>query len=90
LVDGGLREFATSAAILEGRLSAADWLIGGEVTYADFRVACILPFADLAGLPLADFPRVEAWHARLMEIPAWLDLFEGLEAPELPPINTTL
>jgi glutathione S-transferase len=90
LVDGGLREFATSAAILERHLSAADWLICGKVTYADFRVACILPFADLAGLPLADFPRVEAWHARLMEIPAWRDPFEGLEAPELPPINTTL
>ena len=56
-------------------------------TYADFRVACVLPFADLAGLPLADFPRVEAWHARLMEIPAWRDPFAGLDAPELPPIR---
>jgi glutathione S-transferase len=89
LVDGGLREFATSAAILEMHLSATDWLIGDKVTYADFRVACVLPFADLAGLPLADFPRVEGWHARLMEIPAWRDPFEGLEAPELPPIKKT-
>jgi glutathione S-transferase len=52
------------------------------------RVACVLPFADLAGLPLADFPRVEAWHARLMEIPAWRDPFAGLDAPELPPVRT--
>jgi glutathione S-transferase len=89
LVDGGLREFETSAAILERHLGAADWLIGDKVTYADFRVACVLPFAHLAGLPLADFPRVEGWHARLMEIPAWRDPFKGLEAPELPPIKTT-
>ena len=45
-------------------------------------------FAELAGLPLADFPRVEAWHARLMDIPAWRDPFAGLDAPELPPIRT--
>jgi hypothetical protein len=29
----------------------------------------VLPFAELAGLPLAD-SRIEAWHARLMEIPS--------------------
>jgi glutathione S-transferase len=89
LVESGLSEFASSATILERHFSAADWLVGSDVTYADFRVACILPFADLAGLPLGDFPRVEAWHARLMDIPAWRDPFEGLEAPQLPPINTT-
>ena len=88
-VENGLRNFATSAAILEKHFSAADWLIGNKVTYADFRVACVLPFADLAGLPLADFPRVAAWHARLMEFPAWRDPFEGLDAPELPPVKTT-
>lgn len=66
---------------------AADWLVGKHVTYADFRVACVLPFAGLAGLPLADFRRVEAWHARLTDIPARRDPFAGLDAPELPPIR---
>ena len=88
LVESGLNEFASSAAILNERLGAADWLVGNAVTYADFRVACVLPFADLAGLPLKDFPRVAAWHGRLMEIPAWRDPFAGLNAPELPPIRS--
>jgi glutathione S-transferase len=88
VVESGLNEFVSSAAILEERLGATDWLTGSHVTYADFRVACVLPFADLAGLPLADFPRVEAWHARLMDIPAWQDPFAGLDAPELPPLPT--
>jgi glutathione S-transferase len=86
-VDEGLREFASSAAILDERFREADWLVGRGVTYADFRMACVLPFADLAGLPLARFPRVEAWHGRLMQLPAWRDPFEGLDAPELPPIR---
>lgn len=30
--------------------------------------------------------RVDAWHARLMEISAWKDPFDGLDAPELPPV----
>ncbi len=87
IVEAGLSEFASSAAILEHHLAAKDWLVGNELTYADFRVACVLPFADLAGLPLADFPRVEAWHARLMMIPAWKDPFAGLDAPELPRVR---
>ena len=89
VVEEGLREFASSAIILEQHLGARDWLVGGRPTYADFRIACVLPFADLAGLPVQDFPRVEAWHARLMDIPAWRDPFAGLDAPELPPIRTS-
>jgi glutathione S-transferase len=89
LVEVGLEDFAASAAILERHFAGADWLIGESVTYADFRVACVLPFADLAGLPLADFPQVKAWHERLMGIPAWRDPFEGLDAPELPPLKAS-
>jgi glutathione S-transferase len=60
VVQSGLHEFASSAAILDQYLAVTDWLVGNRATYADFRVACILPFADIAGLPLADFPRVAA------------------------------
>jgi glutathione S-transferase len=54
-VESGLNEFASSAAILEQHLRASDWLVGKHVTYADFRVAWVLPFADLAGLRLRIF-----------------------------------
>lgn len=47
-------EFAVAAALLDQVLSGRDWLVGSDVSYADFRVATVLPFADLAGLPLAD------------------------------------
>jgi glutathione S-transferase len=52
-------------------------------------VASVLPFADLAGLPLGGYPRVAAWHARLWQLDAWRDPFAGLEAAELPPIPTS-
>lgn len=85
-VTEGLADFARGAAILQAHLAGHDWLLPGDVSYADFRLACVLPGADLAGLPLADYPAVAAWHDRLMTLPAWADPFEGLDAPELPPL----
>ena len=86
LVAEGLQELAIAAELLDGVLSSRLWLVGNEVSYADFRMATVLPFADLAGLPLADYPHIAAWHARLCEIEAWRDPFAGLDAPELPPV----
>jgi glutathione S-transferase len=86
MVTAGLSEFGIAAALLEQALSGRDWLVGSDVSYADFRMASVLPFADLAGLPLADYPLVEAWHSRLCQLDAWRDPFAGLEAPELPPV----
>ncbi len=31
------------------------WLVGGRLSYADFRVATSLPFAERAGLPVEEF-----------------------------------
>ena len=39
-----------------------------------------------AGLPLDAFPAVGRWYARLEAIDAWRDPFQGLDAPELPPV----
>jgi len=84
VVAEGLAEFAAAATLLEQVLSGRDWLVGSEVSYADFRMASVLPFAELPGLPLADHPHLAAWHARLWQFDAWRDPFAGLEAPELP------
>ena len=86
LVARGLERFHASAAVLEAQLSGRDWLLASGLSYADFRMAVFLPFNDVARLPLADYPAIAAWHARLMALPAWADPFEGLSAPELPPV----
>ena len=87
VVARGLARFHETAAVLEAQLSGRDWLLPSGLSYADFRVAVFLPFNDVARLPLADYPAVAAWHARLMALPAWADPFEGLSAPALPPIR---
>jgi glutathione S-transferase len=85
-VRNGLKRFNTAAAILEAELSARQWLLGNGISYADFRMASFLPFNDVAGLPLDGYPSVRRWYRELEEIDAWRDPFEGLDAPELPPI----
>jgi glutathione S-transferase len=81
----GLGLFHRSSRILEAHLETRDFLLDSGLSYADFRMASFLPFNDVAGLPLSDYPAVEAWYRRLDTLPAWRDPFEGLDAPALPP-----
>lgn len=86
LVARGLARFHETAAILDAHLTRQDWLLASGLSYADFRMGVFLPYNDVARLPLADYPALSAWHARLMALPAWAAPFDGLSAPELPPI----
>ena len=74
-----LQEFRQHAAILDVHLRGRRWLLDdGKLSYADFRVASVLPFADQAGLPIPEFPEVARWHGQLMELSAWREPFAGL------------
>ena len=82
----GLADFHVHAAQLNDHLAGRDYLLDTGLSYADFRMATFLPFNDVAGLPVQDYPHLAAWAARIESIPAWRDPFVGLNAPELPPI----
>lgn len=86
-IEEGMEEFRRAAAILEAELSRRQWLVGGSISYADFRMATFLPFNDVAGLPLGDYPSIFAWYRRLEDIDTWRDPFDGLKAPLLPPVK---
>lgn len=78
--------FAETAPVLDAHLARQDFLLASGISYADFRMATFLPFNDVMALPLDDYPALARWYARLENIPAWADPFEGLNTPELPPI----
>jgi glutathione S-transferase len=80
--------FESSASILDSHLLSSDWLLGDQPSYADFRMATFLPFNEVARLPLDGFRAIQRWYNRLDSIEAWHQPFEGLEAPDLPPINS--
>jgi glutathione S-transferase len=80
LIEKSLRDFREHAQVLDAQLKGRKWLVGERLSYADFRVATSLPFAEAAGLPLAEFPEIRRWHDQLLAINAWREPFQGLDA----------
>jgi glutathione S-transferase len=70
-VDAAASTFRASAAILDAHLRTRRFLLGDTLTVADFATASTLPHAGDARIPLAEFPAIASWHARLQEPPAW-------------------
>jgi len=74
-VDEATASFRTQAHILDAHLRNRAFLVGDSLTVADFAVASALPYAQDARLPVAEFPAIGRWYARLEELPAWRDPF---------------
>lgn len=72
-------EFRRYAGVLNDHLAGRHWIIGERMTYADFRVATPLAFAEGAQLPIDDFPEIKRWHDQLLDLKAWRSPFAGLE-----------
>ena len=78
VLEDGMRNFQRFSGVLDVHLEGRDWVLDDRLSYADFRVATALPFADAAGLSLTAFANVRRWHERLLQIEAWRDPFDGL------------
>ena len=78
VLEEALRDFRHFAAILNDKLQGRTWLLGDTLSYADFRAATALPFAQGAGLPVADFPNVRRWHDQLWAMDAWRAPFDNM------------
>ena len=65
------KDFHTFAPVVDSHLEKRKWLVGDSLTLADFYVAAGLGFEPMSKIPLASYPHLRAWNARLLEIPAW-------------------
>lgn len=63
--------FHREARLLESHLAGRRWLVGAELTLADFSVAAGLGYAGPAALPLAPYEQIRAWYRRVEQLPAW-------------------
>ncbi len=66
VVEATLVKFTREAGYLNKALEGRQWLVGDSATLADFAVGAGLTHAKAMDLPLADYPNVKAWNARVM------------------------
>jgi glutathione S-transferase len=63
--------FNKEASLLDAHLAKQPYLVGKEVTLADFSVAANLLYAKEAELPLEPYSRVQEWLGRVSALPCW-------------------
>jgi len=73
VVDNATEAFKREAQMLDAHLARRGYLVGSAVTLADFSAAAPLFYSKEAELPVASFPRVQDWFARVSALPAWRD-----------------
>ncbi len=78
VMDMTMAQFIEYAGILNDWLTGRTWLVGNRLSYADFRVATLMPFARAAKLPVDVFSHMLRHAAQLDELPFWRDPFAGL------------
>lgn len=68
------KNFRNFAKILEQQLEGRDYILGKEVTLADFSVGAMMIYADAAGIPVASFKNISNWTNRMEGISAWAEV----------------
>jgi glutathione S-transferase len=79
-VERAVRDFRGQAGVLNNHLKTRKWLVGNQLTVADFSVAVTLPYADKASMPIDEFPEVRRWHDQLNMLDAWRNPFPSAAA----------
>jgi glutathione S-transferase len=79
VVAKGLENFNKEAAVLDAHLARQPYLVGKEITLADFSVAAPLFYAKEAGMPLGPYTHIQEWFGRVSALPCW-----GETAPQRP------
>ena len=70
-VKKALNNFHKYAPILDKQLSNQNYILGDQITLADFAMAHTAAFNGPANVPMDNYPAIAAWHDRLDTLDAW-------------------
>lgn len=71
IVEEALAFFHRFAAILDARLADREFVMGDDLTVADFALAAQLTYAEPARIPILGYPAIVRWRSGLDALPAW-------------------
>jgi glutathione S-transferase len=69
----GIEAFDKEAKVLDAHLGRQPYLVGRDLTIADFAVAAPLFYIKEAELPLGPYSHIRGWFERVAALPAWRD-----------------
>jgi glutathione S-transferase len=72
--------FRKHASVLDQHLEGRKWLLGDQMSVADFSVAIMLPYAKDAAMPVGEFAQMQRWHDQLNALDAWRNPFPARPA----------
>jgi len=71
--------FHKEAMVLDAHVAKQSYLVGKDLTLADFAVAAPLFYAKQSEMPLEPYPNARRWFERFSALPCWRET-----APQLP------
>jgi glutathione S-transferase len=75
----GIEAFNKEAKMLDAHLAKQPYLVGKDLTIADFAVAAPLLYAKEAEMPLGPYANLRGWFDRVAALPCWRET-----APQFP------
>jgi len=79
IIAKGIEAFNREAGVLDAHLGQQPYLVGRDLTLADFAVAAPLFYAKEAEMPLGPYAHLRGWFERVSALPAWRET-----APQFP------
>lgn len=68
----GEEQFHRFANVLDNHLKDRDWLIGNNLTVADYAVGSLLDLTEAAHYPVAgQYQEIKRWYENIMQLEAW-------------------
>ena len=76
----GEQNFDRFAAVLNNSLRGKTWLVGEQLTIADFSIGAFVPSAERMELSIGKFTEILRWYKGLAALPAWRDALAAKDA----------
>jgi glutathione S-transferase len=73
VVAKALECFEKETKVLNAHLAKQPYLVGNELTLADFSVAAPMFYAEQTAMPLAPYANVREWFGRVSALPCWAE-----------------
>lgn len=64
-------QLAQFATVLDNHLAGRQWLVGDQLSLADFAVAPSLMYTQQARLPVGQYRNLMAWYERIQQLEVW-------------------